>query len=776
MRPRDLGDGATLLPLVGAAAPPPPVAPDTPSPWSRDEEKALLKAVKAFQARKKAAAAAGDASLRISWSATAKDVSAATGAPLRTKADVKAHFAEVKARIAAKRQAGEPSPSKPAAAPAPVPAPSSAPELPEFGSALAGAGGSWGDGLKSLVQGGGGTLAAAAAPASSAQTGSAAPSGGESSAFAAPAAQAPAPAVHASGFVEEDFDGETPDGQYSGPPEGAVGAAAHAQPSSAQRQQQQAPVRSCVSLQEAAALGGGPIPPALLQACQELLHGIPQPDAPGTKLKSGVPVLRQLNAAWMRQGVQVDPHAGLGFGFLQHEGGPCGALASLQATALQHLYFRSTPLRGPEREGPEARRWEGAVQALQGQGQAAGRGATFSALAGRKAPSAGRGAAIPDAAWAAPPAPLAAEAVLAAFADIVWRAAVAGDEDEPMAVLALPGPQSGGAGEGARAKPALTAASRQLVHAAPTSVERSLVLVPATSHSALLGLLHDWADVLLQPQAPTLVCLVYSAMLSRGLGVPAAAGLDTGELVFRATGGSEGGLLQDMDGGLGAEAKLVGAHNYATQELVNLLLTGRATSNVHDGVKSLGEGAQATQLTGVSAQAQVGFLTLFEHYGYMRVGENLKQPRFPIWVVCSESHYSTLFALPIVATGGCTPAEWWAALAGAPASDTSILEAAVAAGQRLAGGSLAGGSVDLAYYDGLGGQDACIHLTAYVDEDGEAVPAQAAGAGPKVFTAGAVLGAAVAHTDDMDSPPLDRVLRTRWPHAAVDWNGSEPLL
>ena len=48
---------------------------------------------------------------------------------------------------------------------------------------------------------------------------------------------------------------------------------------------------------------------------------------------------------------------------------------------------------------------------------------------------------------------------------------------------------------------------------------------------------------------------------------------------------------------------------------------------------------------GIQSQSDIGFLSLFEHYASMEVGKHLKAPAFPIWVVCSESHFSVLFSL-----------------------------------------------------------------------------------------------------------------------------------
>ncbi|XP_072820828.1 probable ubiquitin carboxyl-terminal hydrolase MINDY-4 isoform X5 [Vicugna pacos] len=93
---------------------------------------------------------------------------------------------------------------------------------------------------------------------------------------------------------------------------------------------------------------------------------------------------------------------------------------------------------------------------------------------------------------------------------------------------------------------------------------------------------------------------------------------------------------------------LIGAHGYCTQELVNLLLTGKAVSNVFNNVVELDSGdGNITLLKGIATRSDVGFLSLFEHYNVCQVGCFLKTPKFPIWVVCSESHFSVLFSLQL---------------------------------------------------------------------------------------------------------------------------------
>ncbi|KAL6962462.1 hypothetical protein U1Q18_037420 [Sarracenia purpurea var. burkii] len=81
---------------------------------------------------------------------------------------------------------------------------------------------------------------------------------------------------------------------------------------------------------------------------------------------------------------------------------------------------------------------------------------------------------------------------------------------------------------------------------------------------------------------------------------------------------------------------------HASQEIVNLLLCGQAVAHVFDGRMDLGGGMF---LKGISTNVEVGFLTLLESLNFCKVGQYLKCPKWPIWVVGSESHYTVLFAL-----------------------------------------------------------------------------------------------------------------------------------
>jgi len=81
-------------------------------------------------------------------------------------------------------------------------------------------------------------------------------------------------------------------------------------------------------------------------------------------------------------------------------------------------------------------------------------------------------------------------------------------------------------------------------------------------------------------------------------------------------------------------------HGHGSQSLINLMLTGVATQNVFDGDKDL----CGLTLKGISAQSEVGFLSYLECLRYLEVGENLKSPKWPVWLLGSETHLTVLFS------------------------------------------------------------------------------------------------------------------------------------
>ncbi|KAH9508931.1 putative ubiquitin carboxyl-terminal hydrolase MINDY-4 [Bulinus truncatus] len=167
----------------------------------------------------------------------------------------------------------------------------------------------------------------------------------------------------------------------------------------------------------------------------------------------------------------------------------------------------------------------------------------------------------------------------------------------------------------------------------------------------------------------------------------------------------------------------IGNHGYCTLELVNLLLTGQAVSNVFNDIKQLeGSGIGDTiTLKGLSKRSDIGFLSLFEHYQSCEVGTFYKTPKNPIWVIYSESHFSVLFA-----TKQELVSDWRA--------------------ERI---------FDLYYYDGLARQQEEIKLT--------------------INTLNPSFKAPKGNDEDL-VPPLEHCIRTKWSDAEINWNGYEPIL
>lgn len=122
-------------------------------------------------------------------------------------------------------------------------------------------------------------------------------------------------------------------------------------------------------------------------------------------------------------------------------------------------------------------------------------------------------------------------------------------------------------------------------------------------------------------------------------------------------------ISRDMDD---IHSNFTSSFGHCSQELMNLLLTGQAVSNVFDNTMTLGnEGtstADATATTnandgiivsdndilschGITYQPDIGYLSQLESLRYCSVGTFYKSPTCPIWVVGSTSHFTILFSL-----------------------------------------------------------------------------------------------------------------------------------
>jgi hypothetical protein len=133
-----------------------------------------------------------------------------------------------------------------------------------------------------------------------------------------------------------------------------------------------------------------------------------------------------------------------------------------------------------------------------------------------------------------------------------------------------------------------------------------------------------------------------------------------------------------------------------------------------------------------------------------QVGENLKSPRFPVWVVCSESHFSTL----------------------ALAASHQQHQRAASSSKGLAYSGLssslqpaAGAAVVLEYYDGMARQEEPIQLQLLPAPGGVGWSSRLADV---VEERGCWQGRPI--------PPLECVVETKWRDVAVTWQGSEPIL
>jgi hypothetical protein len=83
---------------------------------------------------------------------------------------------------------------------------------------------------------------------------------------------------------------------------------------------------------------------------------------------------------------------------------------------------------------------------------------------------------------------------------------------------------------------------------------------------------------------------------------------------------------------------LIGAHGYCSQDLVNLIIIGKAVSNVFDNDITLGDDGPVSRLArnpspviklkGIHARSDIGLLSLFEHYKSCQV-RNFKLHLFP---------------------------------------------------------------------------------------------------------------------------------------------------
>ncbi|KAJ8871092.1 hypothetical protein PR048_027396 [Dryococelus australis] len=144
------------------------------------------------------------------------------------------------------------------------------------------------------------------------------------------------------------------------------------------------------------------------------------------------------------------------------------------------------------------------------------------------------------------------------------------------------------------------------------------------NYDDLLIFIKRYIFLFVEENGPGTLLLLYCAVLTRGCG---KVKLDLGnDKCFLVTAAEEG-----------------------SQCVVTLLLTGRATPYLHNGVVYVGdEDHYALPQFGVLARSEVGFLLWEEgNDGKMdesrQPGSRLKTPSMPVWVCCCLGHYGVLF-------------------------------------------------------------------------------------------------------------------------------------
>ncbi|XP_021761020.1 ubiquitin carboxyl-terminal hydrolase MINDY-3-like [Chenopodium quinoa] len=290
-------------------------------------------------------------------------------------------------------------------------------------------------------------------------------------------------------------------------------------------------------------------------------------------------VTKEVLAQWTNQGIRFSPDPETSMGLVQHEGGPCGVLATIQGFVLKYLLFvpeesSNNALRTPQRS------WNRESVTPE----------NFASLSEdtRK------------------------RALVKSMAEILFRCG--SNKKAVVATLDVLDQNGEGNSDGPLDEMILKALEGFSIESA-SDLQKTLRVTSYTSSANAIQRLEMMLPVF-ESRMGAMLFLI-SALLSRGLE----------------------SIQADRDD---PSLPLVTApFGHASQEIVNLLLCGEAVANVFDERIDLGGGMF---LKGVSSDVEVGFLTLLESLNFCKVGLHLKRPKWPIWVVGSESHYTVLFA------------------------------------------------------------------------------------------------------------------------------------
>ncbi|KAL3807891.1 hypothetical protein ACJIZ3_000340 [Penstemon smallii] len=290
-------------------------------------------------------------------------------------------------------------------------------------------------------------------------------------------------------------------------------------------------------------------------------------------------------AQWSNQGIRFSDDPETSMGLVQHEGGPCGVLAAIQAFVFKYLLF------SPEESGDVVPNISSSSNMRRGPSNEYVAAEMFSSLSEEKKK----------------------RALVRSMSEILFLCG-----NNKRAVIASLNIIEGELLESANGSEdeVIARALEGLSVESGFDLQKVLRINIWSSRSSALQKLEAMLPVF-RSRMGALLFLI-SALLSRGLN----------------------NVQDDRDD---PSLPLVTApFGHASQEIVNLLLSGNAMANVFDGKIDLGGGMF---VKGISTTVEVGFLTIMESLNYCKVGQYLKCPKWPIWVVGSESHYTVLFAL-----------------------------------------------------------------------------------------------------------------------------------
>ncbi|KAJ4953420.1 hypothetical protein NE237_030252 [Protea cynaroides] len=296
----------------------------------------------------------------------------------------------------------------------------------------------------------------------------------------------------------------------------------------------------------------------------------------------GTGVSRDILAQWTNQGIRFSSDPETCMGLVQHEGGPCGVLAAIQAFVLKYLLFFPDEIGEHSANMPQ--------QNLGSRRLPQSDGSNFASLTedGKT------------------------RALVRSMVEILF---LCGSKKRAMIATVSVLDQLTEGSEYDQKDEVIAKALEGISIESASDVQKVLRVNTYTAQTSAFHSLQRMLPVF-QSRMGAMLFLI-SALLSRGLE----------------------SVQADRDD---PSLPLVTApFGHASQEIVNLLLCGQAVPNVFDGRMDFGGGMF---LKGIPTGVDVGFLSLLESFNFCKVGQHLKCPKWPIWVVGSESHYTVLFA------------------------------------------------------------------------------------------------------------------------------------